>query len=279
MSQSTYARSLAARYAPEDLQQRLRAALCEEALDPDRLDCDDIAAIDQLHVGGREASRRLLERAGVEPGARVLDLGCGTGGSARLLMAEYGLQVTGIDLTAGFVGVADWLTRATGMAASGDFVCGDAQRLPFTEGAFDLIWAQHVLLNVPDMMRVLLEAQRVLRPGGRILVHEVVAGDAEDALRFPVPWADSPRHSHLLEREALIERFTGHGFRAAFVDDITADGLRWRQKHSARERRDGGAVLGPALIFGEGFGIMASNLMENLAADRIRILQAGFVRR
>lgn len=266
--------ALARRYAEPHLLQRLHRALAEAGLDPERLSCDAVAAIDQLHVGGRRASRQLADRADLWPGARILDLGCGTGGSSRLLMQEYGARVVAVDITPDYLAVARWLNRATGLAAECALMRADASHLPFRAASFDGIWVQHTFMNVPDMERALTEAVRVLRPGGYLWLHEVIRGEGEGPLSLPVPWADEARHSHLLTAEVLRARLQAAGLQALIFEDVSQDALAWRSKHTRREAAGGGSRLSPVLIFGPRFLDMGRNVMENLKADRIRIVQA-----
>src|SRR5690554_1790931 len=161
----------------ESLVARLQAAFRNAGLDPWRLTLDEVAGIDQLHLGGRGASRSLAQLGEVRPGQRVLDVGCGTGGAARLLADEFGCEVVGVDITAAFVAAAEWLSAATGLAERTRFLCADAARTPLPDGGFDLVWCQHALMNMPDAPAVLAEWRRLLAPGGRVLLHEGVAGD------------------------------------------------------------------------------------------------------
>ncbi|ANB03480.1 class I SAM-dependent methyltransferase [Ectothiorhodospira sp. BSL-9] len=281
---SSHMHTLARRYAEPDLLDRLRRALITRGLDPDRLSCDEIAAIDQLHVGGRAASRALAARAGLEAGMRVLDLGCGTGGTSRLLAAEHDARVIGVDITAPYLEVAHWLSEATGLRDCTGFLRADAQHLPFAPLAFDGVWSQHTLMNVPDPARALSEVRRVLVPGGRLWLHEVVQGPCTATLIFPVPWADDPAHSHLLTLEALQGLLGAAGLRPLHVEDVSEAALHWRRKHTRREagRGDSGAgeptPLSPALIFGQRFMDMGRNVMRNLETQRIRVVMGTWVR-
>lgn len=257
---------------------RLREAFRAAGHDPDRLTLDAIAGIDQLHLGGRRASRALAARGELAPGARVLDVGCGTGGASRLLAAEVGCEVTGLDLTPAFVEAAAWLSRATGLEARTRFLCADAARVPLPDASFEAIWCQHALMNMPDAAAVLAEWRRLLVPGGRVLLHEVVAGDDDSPLRLPVPWARDAATSHLRAREALEALLAAGGFVAESVQDVSSAALDWRRRHGRREAapaasRERPALPGPALIFGEAFVEMGRNLGDNLAADRVRILE------
>ncbi|MDN3557939.1 class I SAM-dependent methyltransferase [Halomonas maura] len=258
-----------AREGGDRLLTRLQAAFRAAGHDPDRLSLDTIAGIDQLHLGGRQASRALARHGAFVPGQRVLDVGCGTGGASRLLAAEHGVTVVGVDITAAFVAVADWLSRATGLAAHTRFLCADAARVPLPVASVDVVWCQHALINMPDLPAVLGEWRRLLGPGGRVLLHEVVAGDNPAPLALPVPWARRAATSHLACRASLTGTLAEAGFRAVHLEDVTESALAWRRKHG---RRAAPPLPGPSLIFGDDFAAMGRNLHDNLADDRVRIL-------
>ncbi|MCE8037513.1 MULTISPECIES: class I SAM-dependent methyltransferase [unclassified Halomonas] len=257
------------------LQVRLREAFLAAGRDPECLSVDDIAGIDQLHLGGRSASRALAERGKIQGGERVLDVGCGTGGASRLLAAEYDCDVVGIDITAAFVEVARWLSRATGLAGRTRFVCGDAASVPLTTSSIEVVWCQHALMNMPQVPRVLAEWRRLLMPGGRVLLHEVVAGDNSEPLALPVPWARTPANSHLRSREQLERALTLAGFEPLAIEDVTQAALSWRETRAKGEsgtQQTARALPGPALIFGDDFAMMGRNLRDNLAAGKVRVL-------
>ncbi|TFH85999.1 methyltransferase domain-containing protein [Billgrantia azerbaijanica] len=262
---------------------RLRDAFRQAGQDPERLSLDAVAGIDQLHLGGRTASRSLATLGGVSPGERVLDVGCGTGGASRLLAAEYGATVTGVDITTAFVEVAGWLSAATGFDERTRFLCTDAAAVPLPDGSVDVVWCQHALMNMPQVPRVLAEWRRLLVPGGRVLLHEVVAGDNAEPLALPVPWARSEATSHLRRRESLERCLVLAGFAAEQVRDVTEAALAWRQSRSDRERGAAPAAAqnlpGPALLFGDDFPLMGRNLRDNLAAGKVRILEGVWQRR
>ena len=116
-----------------------------------------------------------LDLFGVEPGHRVLDMGCG-GGRHAFAVLRRGAHVIAFDAN------ADELAGVREMGAAmvaegevpdgGDLVCveGDALDLPFEDGAFDRIIAAEVLEHIPDDERAISELARVLAPGGRIAV-------------------------------------------------------------------------------------------------------------
>jgi demethylmenaquinone methyltransferase/2-methoxy-6-polyprenyl-1,4-benzoquinol methylase len=111
--------------------------------------------------------RRLTAQAVVTPGARVLDACCGTGDLALAARTEGG-RVTGLDFS------ERMLERARRKSAGVNWVQGDLLELPFADGSFDAATVGFGVRHAEDLRRALRELRRVLRPGGRLAVLEVV---------------------------------------------------------------------------------------------------------
>jgi SAM-dependent methyltransferase len=130
-----------------------------------------------------------LERAGVPLRGRVLDAGCGGGGTALSLAEEAGFAV-GLDLDARFRGTGTRLA-AEKQAGGAAFVQGDGQRLPFRDGSFDLVFSHSVIEHVGSAESYLRECHRVLRPGGVLYLSTApflsLAGAHLPRLRPPLP--------------------------------------------------------------------------------------------
>ena len=104
----------------------------------------DVSGAAEFHIGGRPASKHLIAQLALDPGARVLDIGCGLGGTARLTAELTGASVTGLDLTPEFVDTASWLSELTGHADRTDFHVGSAtDPLPW-QARFDAATMIHV---------------------------------------------------------------------------------------------------------------------------------------
>ena len=104
----------------------------------------------------------MLDAAGVGPGTRFLDAGCGSGG-ASALAAERGARISGLDAAEGL------LSFARDRVPEGDFRAGDLESLPFEAGAFDAVFAANSVQYAADRIAALSELGRVCAPGGRIV--------------------------------------------------------------------------------------------------------------
>ncbi len=233
-----------------------------------------LAPLDQLHIGGVAASARLLERLDPTTHVNVLDVGAGLGGLMRQ-GAALGFQMTGLDITHGFSVLNRALCSRVNQpdAPPLAWVTGDAGALPFADNSFDAVLFQHSLLNMPDANRVIAQSRRVLRPGGQLVMHEVVSGPNVAHLRYPVPWAANSEHSHLLNLSELTRLLETGGFQLVHVDDWSEMALAWRQRQRQKEQTPRQAVLSPQWVFGERFLTMGKNLVDNLAQGAIKVVE------
>ncbi|NYT74132.1 class I SAM-dependent methyltransferase [Halomonas sp. QX-2] len=233
-----------------------------------------LAPLDQLHIGGMAASTRLLERLNPVTHGKVLDIGAGLGGLMRQ-GASLGFQMTGLDITHGFSALNKSLSLRVSQpdAPPLAWVTGDASALPFADSSFDAVLFQHSLLNMPNASKVITESRRVLRPGGQIVMHEVVSGPNVAQLRYPVPWAASSEHSHLVTLVELTRLLEIGGFQLEHVDDWSEMAWAWRQRQRQKEQAPRQAVLSPQWVFGERFITMGKNLVDNLAEGAIKVVE------
>jgi len=178
------------------------AALKASHKDMARLAPQDLAPVDEFHLRGREATLQLAQRAALRPGLRVLDVGCGLGGSARHLAAEHGCHVTGVDLTREYIDAARELAERVGLQEQVSFHACSALSLPFPPDAFDLVWTEHAQMNIADKPRFYGEIVRVLSPNDRLVFHDIFQGEAGPPY-FPVPWAEEPSLSALAPPDAV----------------------------------------------------------------------------
>lgn len=238
------------------------------------LQVDELAAIDQLHAGGKPATVALAHLAGLRPGLAVLDVGGGLGGPARTLAAEFGCQVCVLDLTAAFCRVGAGLTARTGLAERVRFVRGSALTLPFPDTAFDVVWTQHSTMNIADKAGLYREARRVLRPGGLLVFHEVMAGVGGPPY-YPAPWADDPSISFLPRPEEARALLRELGFGERLWLDVTASAV----DEMRRARPASGPPHLLVLTRGPETGTaILRNFRRSVEEGRVAVIQAVFER-
>jgi cyclopropane fatty-acyl-phospholipid synthase-like methyltransferase len=120
----------------------------------------------------QEANGFLATRAGIGCGTRVLDAGCGIGGSAFWLARERGARVVGLTLARSQVERATQLAARTVGAERVCFILADYTSAPLASGTFDVVWALESLCHAPHKDVFYREAARLLRPGGTLVVAE-----------------------------------------------------------------------------------------------------------
>jgi SAM-dependent methyltransferase len=132
-----------------------------------------------------EAQDRLtdlfVERVGLGPGQALLDIGCGTGGPAVRAARKMGCRAVGLTVSRAQVVRARALARAAGLVPRLAFLMADAVALPFADGCFDGAWALESIFHVPDRSAALREIRRVLRPGARLVLTDLVENRPLDA--------------------------------------------------------------------------------------------------
>ncbi len=249
-------------YSGGDLSAAILSALAGAGVDVDHLGAADLFPVDQLHAGFAAATKDVLDRVGLAPGTRLLDVGCGVGGTSRMA-AMAGAEVTGIDLTPDFVEAATSLTERVGLADRARFVATAGESLPFDDASYDAAVMVHVGMNIPDKAAVFAEVHRVLVPGGRFAVFEQMR-TADGELPYPLPWAEDERSSFVETSDAYATHLEAAGFTVEEVEDRT----------SSTSGPPPVGSLSPVAVFGP---VFAERVGHNVAATRAGLLGAVLV--
>ena len=198
-------------YGGGGLLKAIEAGLAASGKSPQSATVEDLAPVDEFHVGGRSATVALCERLDIDADMELLDIGCGIGGTARFLAAETDCRVTGVDLSPTYVEIAKALSEWTGLGSRCRFEAGSALGLPFADDSFDRAVQLHVGMNIADKAALFAEIARVLRPGGRFGVYDIVRqGSAE--LSYPVPWASDESQSFVSDGASYRDALESAGF-------------------------------------------------------------------
>lgn len=229
----------------------------------------ELGNFDQFHAGGLAATVELAKRAGITRDMRVLDAGSGLGGPSRYLAETIGGRIIGVDLTPSYVAIATLLAERAGLAENVRYQVGSILELPFADGAFDVVWSQHVVMNIDDRARLYRELRRVVKMGGTFAFYDPYIASADAVPRYPLPWAETPATSTLLTREATVAALEAAGLRVLAFDDVTQIGVEWLARQQ-QQQQPGQATLG--MVVGERMREMVANFARNLSEGRLRLV-------
>ena len=165
-----------------------------------------------------ERAEQVVEQANIKPGDRVLDVACGTGVLTRVAAERTGDEglVAGLDVNPGMLAVAENISPGI------EWCEGAAEDLPWDDNTFDVVVSQFGLMFFEDKTRALQEMERVLKPGGRIVVavfdslennpgykamveilRDITGEDVAQALRFPFSLGDTEELKSLCKKSGI----------------------------------------------------------------------------
>jgi MPBQ/MSBQ methyltransferase len=262
-------RRVAEHYSRSDLASTILGALQATGKDVDRLSLEDLAPVDEFHVRGRPATVELAGALGLAPGMRVLDVGSGIGGPSRYVAATYDCQVVGIDLTEEYCRVAALLAERVGVGDRVEYHPGNALAMPFADAEFEVAYTQHVAMNIEDKARLYAEVWRVLKPGGRFGIYDLLQG-AGGEVAYPVPWARDASTSFLVAAPELRRLLEAAGFEVLGWRETVAEARQWLEQMKARMAEPDPPPSALRLLLGEDFQAVVQNIVRNLTEDRVR---------
>jgi SAM-dependent methyltransferase len=261
ISMTDLADIVATHYDTGAMLDRIRAGLKQAGADPERPSPEDLKPVDEFHTGGLEATEALLGPLGIAPETRVLDIGSGIGGTARFVAARYGASVTGIDLTPAFVETAERLSAMCGLSEATAFRVGSAYALPLEDASVDLATMFHVGMNLDDKGQLFREVARVLAPGGRFALFDIMLR-SDEAHDFPVPWASVAEGSFVETPEVYRQAARRAGLTLEAERDRHGYAAAYFQKVTAAMEKNGPPPVGLQLIMGPEAPIRYGNVVR-----------------
>jgi len=261
--------SVAAHYTHGQLLDRILSGVQAIGRTPDTVTVDELAPVDEFHIGGRQASEEFISQLELSADDHTLDIGCGIGGTSRFVASRFGCRVTGIDLTPEFVATGQSLCEWVGLSGQVELHQGDATAMAFADESFDAAFMLHVGMNIPDKAGLFAEVYRLLKPGALFGVYDVMQTSDED-LTYPVPWSSVPGTSALATEAQYAETLEQAGFDIIRIRDRGEFAAAFFAETRRRMEQAGGAPpLGVHLAMGESAPLKISNMVENIAAGRV----------
>ena len=267
-SYMTIEQQVAQHYGQKNLGAHILAALMQAGKDIARLNIDDLAEIDEFHLGWRAQTAQLGKDLQLSNTDHVVDIGCGIGGPARYFASQYGCRVTGFDLTPAFIDAARMLTLKCRLGERIVFEVGSALAMPFASGGFDAACLIHVGMNIADKSTLFAEAKRVLRPGGRFAIYDVMLMD-DVPLAYPMPWSSGPLTSFVAGPATYRQLLEKAGFVLEAEYNRRDDVLAAIAARRARMALEAPPILGLHVIMGPEAKPRLQNVLSALEQGNI----------
>ena len=260
-------------YITTNLFPSILKALKAAGKDINKLTIKDLAPVDAFHIRGVEATKELASLIEIKPDYKILDIGCGIGGSARYLADNYGCFITGIDITEEYCKAAAELSKLLNLEDKTEFRHADVIDLPFENDSFDIVWSEHVQMNVENKQGFYQQIYRVLKPGGKLIFYDVFKGKGEE-IYYPVPWADNSSTDFLVEQNETKDLIESLDFKINYWEDKTDLSTNWFSATVTKMKNRKPSPLGLHLVMGENPNEKFHNMVQNLNEKNITVAQA-----
>ncbi len=256
----------------EDIVKRLK----EQGVDLNHITRSDISGVDEFHLRGAEVSKELVTEFDLK-NLNVLDVGCGLGGPCRMLADEFNCNVFGIDMSHEFIRTAQKLSEIIQINGKTEFVQGDALNLPYEDNSFDVVWTQHVQMNIEDKETFYSEINRVLNNNGTLIYYDIFK-NVNDDIYYPVPWANDESISFLGTIENMETILKNLGFSKAQTTNQTDKAVEFLHNMFDKIKTNGPPKIGLNVLLGNSTKEKLGNVLIGLEEKKIE-LQSGIYKK
>jgi ubiquinone/menaquinone biosynthesis C-methylase UbiE len=262
-------RAVSEHYLHGDLLKAIEAAIPKLGKTIDSITIDDLAPVDEFHIGGRQATEHFLSQLNISEQDHILDVGCGLGGASRYVANRYNNQVTGIDLTEEYVDTGNALCAWVKLDAQISLHQASALSMPFQDETFDGAYMMHVGMNIDDKVQLFNEIYRVLRPGASFGVYDVMR-NKDGELTYPVPWAAEKSTSSLAAPDQYRSALENAGFVVSQENNRRDFALDFFKRLAEKTQADRGPPpLGLHILMKESTAVKIKNMVKNIAEEYV----------
>jgi ubiquinone/menaquinone biosynthesis C-methylase UbiE len=230
---------------------------------------EDLAPVDEFHIGGRLATDSLLNQLNFPKQSYLLDVGCGLGGAARYVASKYKHHIAGIDLTAEYIETGNTISNWLNLDNYVSLDQGSALSMPYQDNSFDGGYMLHVGMNIDDKTSLFAEIYRVLKPGSTFGIYDIMRQKGGE-LTYPVPWATNNNTSKLSTPEHYMEALQQAGFEISRVNNRREFSLDFfKQLRVKTMSKEGPSPLGLHILMQESAANKVGNMVENIKQNFI----------
>ncbi|MEY8211982.1 MAG: class I SAM-dependent methyltransferase [Gammaproteobacteria bacterium] len=265
----SYDKTVSEHYLHGDLINAIEAALPALGKTTENVTIEDLAPVDEFHIGGRLATDNLIDQLNFSEEHHVLDVGCGLGGASRYVATKFKSRVSGVDLTPEYIEtgkvLCDWLNL------DGDITLehGSALSMPFQDNMFDGGYMLHVGMNIEDKSSLFSEIYRVLKPGASFGVYDIMRQE-DGELLYPVPWATESKISKLSTPDQYKGALSNAGFEFSEESNRRDFALEFFKQLRAKAEANGAPPpLGLHTLMKESTAGKIKNMIANIAGNLI----------
>ena len=264
----SYEKQVSDHYLHGSLIDSIKAALPAIGKTTETVTIKDLAPVDEFHVGGRAATDHLLNQLSITKESHLLDVGCGLGGAARYVAAQYDNHVTGIDLTPEYIEAGNILSRWLNLDSCVSLDEGSALLMPYKDNTFDGSYMLHVGMNIEDKAALFKEIYRVLKPGAFCGIYDIMR-QQDGEIIYPLPWAADSSTSQLSTPEAYTKTLMDAGFEISTVNDRSDFAIEFFKRVRAKAKTNAGpSPLGLHILMQEGAADKVKNMVGNIRNNR-----------
>ena len=261
--------NVAKHYTHGNLLEAIQSALVKLGKTTENVTIEDLAPVDEFHIGSRLATKTFLDQLQLADKKKVVDVGCGLGGAARFAASQGSASVTGIDLTQEYVDTGNELSKWVKLDKRVTLMQGSAMSMPFEKESFDAGYMMHVAMNIEDKSSLFVEIHRVLERGAVFGVYDIMLQD-EGTAAYPCPWAADAATSFLSTPDQYLEAIKAAGFTVKTVTKRREFALEFFKKVMAKNKANGGpAPLGLHTLMQETTPAKIKNMLDNISNNLI----------